>query len=276
MRRFVAFAVQGQSGPLPALLAISVLAYALLSLLPEGGFVAGLCGNLSIGAVWFYISAVPWSWTVGPLAADWGLMIVAMMTPLVAPQVARIVWASRRERQLIAAAIFLLGYWVIWFLTMVVLIPAAMLVTWIFGADLDLLAALAVALVWSASPSAQRARNLCHRTRPIRAFGPGVLMDSAQRGLSVGASCIAACWPWMLVPIAVQSVHLATMILVGAYLFADRIAPPARATWRLPPAFETLCGSSRPWLRFRLGTRIGQTRQFNLSRRTGRLVPRQH
>ena len=40
----------------------------------------------------------------------------------------------------------------------------------------------------------------------------------------------------------VQSAHLMPMILVGAYVFADRIAPAVPPLWGLPPAWDTLFG----------------------------------
>lgn len=245
MRRLAAFAAQSGSGPLPALAAVSVLAYALLAALPQGGMVASLCGTIGIGAFWGYLRTLPWSLGFGPLVIDWVLMVVAMMTPLVSHQVARVAWSSRPQYKGVAVAGFLVGYWSIWCATIIVLMPAAAALSSVVGKGADLPVAIAIALIYSASPGAQRARNLCHRTAPVPAFGPGILTGSAGRGIAVGAGCIAVCWPWMLVPLTVQSGHLPVMILVGAYLFADRISPPAPTVWRVPPAFEVVFGPGR-------------------------------
>jgi len=46
----------------------------------------------------------------------------------------------------------------------------------------------------------------------------------------------------MLVPLLVAEGHLPAMILAGLVLFADRVAPPAPVSWRLPPFVETFLG----------------------------------
>ena len=178
----------------------------------------------------------------GQLAADWWLMVVAMMTPLTALQVAHVRRSSLSGRRAAAMAAFLGAYWTTWFVTILFLFPLALALSSAVGDKADLPAALLLALIVSASPAAQRARNRCHRTGRIAAFGAWALAGCARQGLTTGASCVAACWPWMLVPTTVQSLHLTPMILVGAYLFADRIAPAAPPAWRLPPAWETLFG----------------------------------
>ncbi len=243
MRRLAAFRAQIWTGPLPCLLGFGATAYLGLALTPFGGQVSAICGQIGPGEV----LALPWAWGLGPLLADWAMMVVAMMTPLVSVQVAQIWWSSRKERAPVAVAAFLAAYWSSWVVAAMALVPLALAAGSVLGNALDLPASLAGALVYGASPWAGRARNLCHRAGPVPAFGPGILTDSARSGLRVGAACIGACWPWMLVPVTVQSAHVPAMLLVGLYLFAERIAPPAPAVWRVPPGVTTILGHYRPF-----------------------------
>ncbi|MEO1569442.1 MAG: DUF2182 domain-containing protein [Pseudomonadota bacterium] len=236
---------QAQSGPLPHLLGVSLSAYALLMLAPIGGEVTALCGQVDLQALWGLLTVMPWAWGLAPLAADWALMVVAMMTPLVSLQIARLIWSSRRALAPVAVGTFLAAYWLTWCTAALVLVPLAVAVTATLGANLAGWALVVAAVAYSGSPLAGRARNLCHRTDPIPAFGPGVVTGSAHAGLRIGSACCAACWPWMLVPIAVQQGHTLVMMLVGIYLFFERIAPPAQPTWRLPPGLESIFGPVR-------------------------------
>jgi predicted metal-binding membrane protein len=242
VNRFAAFAAQASDGPLPRLLALSAAAYTALAVLPQAGGVALLCGRTTIVDLWYLAQLTPRLWSLWGLVADWALMVVAMMTPLTALQVAHVRRSSLSSHRVASVTAFLAGYWATWFAAFPVLLILALSLASLVGEDADLPAALLIALAFSASPAAQWARNRCHRTGRIPAFGVRSLFGCARQGLANGTSCVAACWPWMLVPMAVQSSHLAAMFLVGAYLFADRISPAARVGWRLPPAWETLFG----------------------------------
>ncbi len=240
--RLSAFAAQIGSGSLPALFALSGAAYLALSLLPQTGVVIALCGNIRIADIWRIAQAAPNGWSPIQFAADWWLMVVAMMTPLAALQVSYVRRSSLPQSRVAAAAAFLAAYWTVWFVTILFLFPLVLTLQSTVGEEADLPVALLLALIYSASPAAQRARNSCHRTGRIEAFGASALAGCARQGLATGASCVAACWPWMLLPLTVQGLHLVPMILVGAYVFADRIAPAVPPAWGLPPAWGTLFG----------------------------------
>jgi predicted metal-binding membrane protein len=242
MRRLAAFVAQIGPSPLPWLFALSGVAYVALAALPLAGEVAALCGDIGIMDVWRLAQDTPSLWSPVEVALDWGLMVVAMMTPLTALQVAHVSRSSLPRRRLIGVAGFLVGYWATWFAAIFVLLPLGVVISSVFGKVGDLPAGLLLALVFSASPAAQWARNECHRTGRIPAFGARAVTGCAKQGLFNGTSCVAACWPWMLVPMTVQSGHLVAMLLVGIYLFAERLVPASRPMWRLPPAFETLFG----------------------------------
>lgn len=214
--------------------------------MPQAGGVVALCGDFKIIDLWRVAQTAPVLWSPGWLVTDWGLMIVSMMTPLTALQVSHVYRSSPSSCRAAAVAVFLGAYWTLWFTTILFLFPLAVVLQSIAGTTADFPASLMFALIHSASPIAQRARNGCHRTGRVAAFGVRNLSGCANQGLVTGASCIAACWPWMLVPMTVQSLHLTLMVLIGVYLFADRIAPTAPPAWRLPPAWETLFGPLWP------------------------------
>ncbi|MEM7090966.1 MAG: DUF2182 domain-containing protein [Pseudomonadota bacterium] len=253
-RRGAALAAQARSGPLPYLLGVSLLVYTVLVFAPVGGQVAAICGQLNLSALWVLLTAVPWTWGLWPLAVDWSLMIVAMMTPLVSVQVARLIWSSRPGRAPFAVGTFLAAYWMTWCAAAVVLIPLAIAITAVLGSGLALWLLGVAALAYSASPLAGHARNLCHRSDPIPAFGPGIVIESARAGFRMGGACCLACWPWMLIPLAVQTGHFLVMVCVGLYLFAERIAAPAPSAWRVPPGLETILGPRRISARLRTST----------------------
>ena len=165
------------------------------------------------------------------------LMVAAMMTPLVAP-IFNHVWRSslahRRPDSLAAVA---LGYGACWMAAGAVLVPAA--ATW--GRSWSAaLATLALSVAWSCSPAAQYARNRCHRVRGISPFGLAADRDSFVQGVMTGAPCVLACWPWMLVPMAVPAGHHAAAVAVTLLLFLERLARPRSPAWRSPPALEAL------------------------------------
>lgn len=242
MNRFAAFGAQLRASPLPALLAISIAAYLALMTLPSGGQTAVFCGSFNLSQLWWLIQSAPWLLSPGQLALDWSLMVIAMMTPLISPLLAYVRRSVSGRCRQGAVVAFLFAYWATWCASFVILFPLALGLLTLVGDQADLPVALAIALVYSASPIAQRARNACHLALRIAPFGARAWLDSAEQGGVTGLRCIAACWPWMLVPVSLVTGHTVLMIVVGIYLFAERIAPPTRPVWQIPPALETVLG----------------------------------
>lgn len=228
----------------------------MLAIKSFGGTIAALCGRVSLQTAWGYLSAMPWSLGFGPLATEWTLMIVAMMTPLVSMQIACIGRCSRSNARAIGMAAFLLGYWLAWVATGLLLIPFVFALTSELGSGLAFAGILGLALIYSSSPTAQWARNRCHRSHSVPAIGLSIFTRNFRSALAIGTYCITACWPWMLLPFTVQSYHLLTMALVGIFLFFDRIAPIAQPIWRLAPGLKALLGFYSPFRKSRgLGIR---------------------
>ncbi|GAB2182913.1 copper chaperone [Roseibium sp. LAB1] len=242
MSRLAAFAAQTSRGAMPWLVALSACSYLLLGFAQPASNVAALCGRLNALQTFFLPEQDLPVWQIfQAAAADWILMVVAMMAPLVAANVSyvgRVVHASQKAATSIA---FLLGYLCVWILSGLLLVPIAFALASL-GGWLDLLVSAGIAVVWSMAPIAQWARNRCHGTGRIAAFGLAAQADGCWFGMRTGNACVLACWPWMLLPLQVETGHIALMALTGLFLFADRVAPPATPAWRLPPALETVFG----------------------------------
>jgi predicted metal-binding membrane protein len=225
------------------LFTISLLAFVTFGIAPRKSSIASICGQLDLYALvqlaqLQLILQSPWR-----LAVDWIVMIVAMMMPLVSPQVAHVWRSSLPARRYPATIVMLAGYLSCWLLAGALILPIVVFLSIILPGQLSALAAVVVfASIWSASPWAQRARNRCHAVSRIRPFGANAYIDSARLGISTGRACVVSCWPWMLAPLVVETGHVLAMAAIAIYLFAERIAPTARPSWNRPPAWETLFG----------------------------------
>jgi predicted metal-binding membrane protein len=228
------------SPPLHGLALVAAAGFAASALLPAGQGLSALCGALGRVPLSELPLALGPGWSAWPMLAEWSLMVAAMMPLLVADPVDN-VWrssiASRRPR---ALGLFALGYASVWLAAAIMLIPAAVLLLLLAPGSVAFPAALALSLTWSASPFAQKARNLCHRRHRVGAFGPRADRECLVHGLRTGTACFMTCWPWMLVPFTVESGHVAVMAAVTLVLFCERIVPAGAPRWQVPPVFETL------------------------------------
>lgn len=200
-----------------------------------------LCGSASTTArleqlqVWTNAGLLdPWR-----LLADWTLMTAAMMLPLTSSACARVAHAVVPRLRNWAILLHLAAYVLVWLVPGLLLVPLGLVVeasaTPGFAA-----AGIAVALVWSATPLVQSARNVMHRSSSIRGFGGVALLDSMRFGAAQAVPCVVSCWPWMVVPFLFGDMHRPAMVLVAVYLFLDRMEPPSKPRWRLPPALVIL------------------------------------
>lgn len=134
------------------------------------------------------------SFAVSNVIASSGLMIVAMMFPMVTSSVravaARSLW-RRRHRAILQ---FLAGYMAPWLLfTLAGSIAST-------GLQSSQAAAFAfgAAVIWQLTPAKRRAMFACHRTIPIAAMGWRADRDCFRSGWIIGTSCVTSCWVLML------------------------------------------------------------------------------
>ncbi len=225
--RLAAFTAIASTGPLRWLAATSVSVLILSVLFDQSAGHAAHHGD----AVDLYQAT-----------GDWFVMVLAMMLPLVSSQVALVRNSVAHRTRFAATGWFLTGYVGMWTFFGVILRPLAELLLAPALSALGPLLWLCISITWSATPLAQLARNLCHKQQRVAAFGRKALVDSLFFGLRIGGLCFLSCWPWMVLPLLVDNLHLPVMVAVTLYMFADRISNPAAVQWRTPPAFQVLFG----------------------------------
>jgi predicted metal-binding membrane protein len=167
------------------------------------------------------------------LAGDWALMVAAMMLPVVTEPLRHVRQRSFANRRTRATLLFLVGYAAVWMVAGVALQALALALRWaIPGPALCLALAAAAAVVWQVSPGKQWCLNRCHRQPPLAAFGTAADRDAFDFGLMNGAACVGACCALMLLPLFAGAAHLAAMLAVALFVFAERLESPTPPAWR--------------------------------------------
>lgn len=170
--------------------------------------------------------------SAGPSPIETGLMLSAMMLPLLKSPILHVRTRSFRRTRSAATALFIAGYFAIW--TSAITILSALTAT-VFGSasNLEFPAALAVAALWQCSPAKQRFLARCHRRPPLAAIGPRAASGALLYGASHGLWCVGSCWALMLVSIAGGGWSLALMAATGGWMLAEQFDRPEAPRWRL-------------------------------------------
>jgi len=208
-------------GPWPVLLLVSLAGWVAPLGLERWFAVPEFCG-----------ASGPWSATLvlhQPAILPWLLMLLAMMPPLLARPMRHLWRRSLRRRRTRAIALFTAVYIAVWLLAGVVLLAAASGLRMVTGAGV--VPAIAIALLWQATPAKQACLNRCHGLPPLATFGLPADLDCLRFGAAFGLWCVGACWALMLVPLAVDTAHVALMAVAAAVMFAERLTPPRPARW---------------------------------------------
>lgn len=209
------------------LLAVAGVAWLGLLAAPGAPLV---CGAPAAALAW------PLLWAANPpslLAWSWGLMLLAMMSPLLAAPLEQVRQGSFAQRRLRSGVCWVAGYTVVWTAAGAVLLAAKLALLGSTGPSYFLaLAAALVALLWQISPAKQIALNRCHRRLPFAAFGWAADRDLFCRGVEHGAWCVVSCWALMLLPLLLPAGHLAAMAAAGLLMYCERLDPPAAPAWR--------------------------------------------
>ncbi len=126
----------------------------------------------------------------------WGLMVVAMMVPLMLEPLRWVAFQSYRHRRHRAILLFLLGFLLPW---MVIGIGVATLRTLDWSRN-PLLAAgtFGLAALWVLVPVRMRALVFCHLRLPLAPAGWKADRDCLRFSLLISASCIGVCGLLML------------------------------------------------------------------------------
>jgi predicted metal-binding membrane protein len=167
------------------------------------------------------------------LAAGWGLMLVAMMSPALILPIGHLRLRSFKRRRARAIVLFVAGYAAIWMAVGGVLLAGALAVgllapnSYLPAAGVTLLA-----IVWQLSPVKQRCLNRCHAHTELAAFGVAADLDALRFGASHGVWCAGSCWALMLSSMLLPRGHVAAMALVAVLTFSERLEYPRPPRWR--------------------------------------------
>lgn len=138
----------------------------------------------------------------GSLAAGWGLMLVAMMSPALILPIGHLRLRSFKRRRARAIALFGVGYGAIWMAVGGVQLGVAVAAGWLAPSGYLPAAGVAVlAIVWQLSPAKQRCLNRCHAHTELAAFGVAADLAALRFGASHGVWCAGSCWALMLSPL---------------------------------------------------------------------------
>jgi predicted metal-binding membrane protein len=167
------------------------------------------------------------------LAAGWGLMLVAMMSPSLILPIAHLRLRSFKRRRPRATVLFVAGYAAIWMAVGGVLMAGA-LAARLLAPDSYLPAAgvTLFALVWQLSPVKQRCLNRGHAHTELAAFGVAADLDALRFGASHGVWCAGSCWALMLSPMLLPQGHVAAMAIIAVLTFSERLEHPRPPRWR--------------------------------------------
>lgn len=181
------------------------------------------------------------------LLADWALMLVAMMPPLLAMPLMHIWRSSLPRNRLWVCAAFVVAYWAVWMAAGLMLTAFALFWRMAVG-DGALAGAAVLALLWSASPFHRAALNRGHRVRRIGLFGWRAHRDGLTFGGLHGLWCVASCWAWMVVPLVAGAWHMPTMMLAGLVMLAERLSLPCPPRWRWPQVVSIVARPALSWV----------------------------
>lgn len=168
------------------------------------------------------------------LAAGWALMLVAMMSPLIVPEIHHIRFTCLRCRRARSIALFVAGYAGVWMtfgavlasaeLAYLALAPETYVSTIVMGL---------VAVIWQISPFKQRCLNRCHDRPPLQVFGLKADLDVVRFGWSRGVWCVGSCGGLMVFSVSLPAGHLMAMAAVAILVFCERLEDPEPPRWKM-------------------------------------------
>jgi predicted metal-binding membrane protein len=168
------------------------------------------------------------------LALGWGLMLTAMMLPMLVAPLRHVLDRSFIRRRARAVLLFVAGYTAIWMAAGILLIAVSLAVRLLTPESYlpGVLAAI-IALIWQCSPFKQRCLNRGHNHSELAAFGTAADLDAIRFGATHGIWCVGSCWALMLLPELFPRGHIAVMAAVTLWLNAERFDRPMPPRWRL-------------------------------------------
>ena len=168
------------------------------------------------------------------LALGWGLMLAAMMGPLLIAPIRHVRDRSFARRRARAIALFAIGYTAVWMAAGAVLLAMSLAIRQAAPeSPVRLALAAVIAMVWQFSPVRQRCLNRGHAHPQLPAFGRAADIGALRFGLTHGVWCAGSCWALMLLPLLISRGHLIAMAAVTLWLLGERLERPLPPRWRL-------------------------------------------
>jgi predicted metal-binding membrane protein len=167
---------------------------------------------------------------------SWLIMLIAMMAPLLAEPIRHLWVRSLPRRRLMAIFVFVMAYITIWVLAGAVLsmVASQLQILSVHSSLTTPCLALAVVIVWQASPWKQVCLNYCHWSPRLSPFGLAADWDCWRFGMVKGFWCVGSCWALMLLPLAIVYAGLPLMLITSSILLVERWQPARPARWRVP------------------------------------------
>jgi predicted metal-binding membrane protein len=191
--------------------------------------------------------------TIGWFAVSWAVMTAAMMLPVSAPAVARLVRAGRSQAPA-ATVLFLLGYVAVWMLaglagyTVVEAIRGvhANVLGWSSAGRYLAAATLLAAAIYQLTGAKRRWLARC--TEPHLRSPPGRAPGALRAGLEHGSCCVACCWTLMAALYALGMMSIAWMAVVTVLIVGERVLPrPALTTAAVAAVLAVLGVAVAAW-----------------------------
>jgi predicted metal-binding membrane protein len=164
--------------------------------------------------------------------AGWVVMLAAMMSPLLIGALRHVSTRALPRRRWRATTLLVTAYVVTW--------TVGGLVLWAVassaqegGTTVAIALGVVLVAVWQVSPAKQRCLNRRHRHPPLAAFGRAADVDVLRYGGTHAAWCFGSCWALMLLPLVAGTWHLAVMVLVTLWMWAEEFDKAGAPTWRL-------------------------------------------
>jgi predicted metal-binding membrane protein len=154
----------------------------------------------------------------------WGLMVLAMMGPLLAGPLYHLWHRSLARHRLRGIALFLSAYVAGWCLACGVFALALDAANAYQAGDAVLLpAAVSLAAAWQLSPDKRYALLRCHLRPPLSVFGTRAWLDPIWFGLRRAFWCVLSCWALMLVSFSTRSGGILPMLIVSAIIAYEQV-----------------------------------------------------
>lgn len=157
----------------------------------------------------------------------WGLMVVAMMFPLLNEPIKHVSLSLRLYHRELGMSTFIIAYSLVWMLAALLFLLLSLGVNEVLASSTPLVSGIMKSIgfiltgliVWL--PSRPTVMMKCSQTMPIRMHGWPLVSDSCLYGLKMGLACLNMCWPIMLALVFAHH-NLALMYVVTTVLIGER------------------------------------------------------